>query len=224
MTNTLRVLHVEDARDFRAVVARHLKAIEHHQFEIECVDGETEAVERCQSRSYDLALVDYELSEGDGLSCVGRLRKMDAYMPIIAISGRATDDVACELIRAGVDDYFDKSRLRREDFGRSVLSALERSKNWRDSRSHLMVGRKVVERRMSALRDAVNRFAEQELAKHIAALVESTHTAGCDLDMLHNIAGGLQEPGPDSELTAALWGPIWAEIARKQAKPVIKSA
>jgi len=224
MTNTLRVLHVEDARDFRAVVARHLKAIDQHQFEIECVDGETEAVERCQNHPYDLALVDYELTEGNGLSCVGRLRKMDAYMPIIAISGRATDDVACDLIRAGVDDYFDKSRLRREDFGRSVLAALERSKNWRGSRSHQMVGRKVIERRVTALREAVTRFAEQELAKHIAALAEATHTAGCDLDMLHHIAGGLVEPGPGSELAAALWGPVWAEIARQQAKPVIKSA
>ncbi len=224
MTDTLRVLHVEDARDFRAVVARHLKSIDQHQFDIECVDGETEAVERCQSHPYDLALVDYELTEGDGLSCVARLRKMDAYMPIIAISGRATDDVACDLIRAGVDDYFDKSRLRREDFGRSVLNALERSKNWRGSRSHVMVGRKVIERRMTALRDAVTRFAEQELAKHIGTLVESAHSAGCDLDMLLNIAGRLNEPSPASELTTALWGPIWAEIARQHAKPATKSA
>lgn len=145
-----RVLHVEDAADFRMVITAHLRSIEGHTFDVASAEGESTGLDLFQQNGCDLAIVDYELEDGNGLHCVERLRELDPYVPIIAISGRATEEVAGDLLRAGVDDYFDKSRLKRADFKRSVLAALERGAHWRSSQQ-AAVQRNAVARQLDQL-------------------------------------------------------------------------
>jgi DNA-binding response OmpR family regulator len=164
-----RVLHVEDAADFRMIIAAHLRAIEEHQFDISSADGEAAGLALFEQGGCDLAIVDYELEDGNGLHCVERLRKLDPFVPIIAISGRATEEVAGDLLKAGVDDYFDKARLKRADFKRAVLAAIERGQHWRASRDQAAVQRTAVARQLAELSQQAAELIRQQLGPQIDA-------------------------------------------------------
>ena len=52
-------------------------------------------------------------------------------MPIIAISGVATPEIAAELLQVGADDFISKKDLSGDVLARSVREALARADAWR---------------------------------------------------------------------------------------------
>src|SRR5580704_13923318 len=107
----VRLLHVEDDPMQQRMIAHHLKAISEHAFEITAVVSEELVMECFQKTRIDVVLLDYQLENGNGMHLLGRLRKLDPIIPIIAISGVATSEIAAELVLAGADDYFNKRDL-----------------------------------------------------------------------------------------------------------------
>ncbi len=118
----VRVLHVEDDIFQRRYVAHHLATMSDYQFELSYAEDEDGALNEFNARPADLVLLDYQLKHGDGLSCLTRLRQLDPIVPIIAISGFASPEIAAELLQGGADDYIDKaevnSRRLAENLGR----------------------------------------------------------------------------------------------------------
>ena len=53
-----RVLHVEDAPEFRIVIAAHLRSIENHQFEVASADGEATGLALFEQAGCDLAVLE----------------------------------------------------------------------------------------------------------------------------------------------------------------------
>jgi CheY-like chemotaxis protein len=134
---TFRVLHVEDDRIQQRLVARHLQAMEEFRFEIQAVPSEEEAVESWSNGDFQLVILDYQLREGDGLNCLRRLRQIDPIVPIIALSGTATSEIAAELIEAGADDYLSKQNLKGEVLSQSVRNVSTRARAFRNRFSSL---------------------------------------------------------------------------------------
>src|SRR5580658_2289971 len=95
------LLHVEDDPMQQRMIAHHLKAIPEHAFAITAVPSEELALDCFKKTHIDLVLLDYQLVQGDGMHLLGCLRKLDPYIPIIAISGVATSEIAAELVLAG---------------------------------------------------------------------------------------------------------------------------
>lgn len=56
----------------------------------------------------DLAIVDYNLRDGDGFEVSERLRTFKPNLPIIFITGYSTEDLAIKALRAGVTEYIKK--------------------------------------------------------------------------------------------------------------------
>jgi DNA-binding response OmpR family regulator len=123
----VRLLHVEDELIQRRLIAHHLRALSEFAFEIVAVESESLAMEAFQQTRFELVILDYQLTQGDGLHLLGRLRQLDPMVPIIAISGVATTEVAAELIRAGADDYFDKCHLDSAKLARAIRAILLRA-------------------------------------------------------------------------------------------------
>jgi CheY-like chemotaxis protein len=86
-----------------------------------------EALSAFGSGRFDLVLLDYVLAQGDGLHLLQELRARDPVVPIIALSGTATAQIAADLIRGGADDYFDKSDLSAARFSESVRACIDRA-------------------------------------------------------------------------------------------------
>ncbi|CAN5196175.1 hypothetical protein BH11PLA2_BH11PLA2_40980 [soil metagenome] len=124
---TVNLLHVEDDIMQQRVIAHHLKILAEYAFAIVAVDSEDRAMEAFEKTKIDFVILDYQLAQGDGLHLLTRLRKLNAMVPIIAISGVATTEVAAELVHAGADDYFDKRNLNSAMLSQSIRTILKRT-------------------------------------------------------------------------------------------------
>ncbi len=85
-----RVLHVEDDGIQRALVAQYLTTPGEAKYVVTGVESEDEAVDTFRSGGVDLVILDYQLAQGNGLSCLRQLRQLDPLVPVIALSGVAT--------------------------------------------------------------------------------------------------------------------------------------
>jgi CheY-like chemotaxis protein len=131
-TSAIRVLHIDDDRIQQALIARSLKKIEGYEFSIRTATSEDDALLLFIQGGIDLVILDYHLSKGDGLSCLRRLRTLDPLVPIVAVSGVATADIATQLIEEGADDYLCKQVLNfGQIFSQCVRNALTRAKSYR---------------------------------------------------------------------------------------------
>jgi DNA-binding response OmpR family regulator len=128
---TIRTLHVEDDTMQQLMIARQLKKIQQLHFDITCARSEEEAVTEFQRSPPDFVIIDYHLSAGNGLNCLRLLRQHDPIVPIIAVSGQATDVIAAQLLESGADDYISKRDLQGDVLERSVQLALTRADAWR---------------------------------------------------------------------------------------------
>jgi DNA-binding response OmpR family regulator len=80
---------------------------------------------------FELVILDYHLSQGNGLSCLRNIRQIDSIVPIITVSSVATDEIVSVLISAGADDYLAKQSLSSKTLGQSVRNVLTRAKAFR---------------------------------------------------------------------------------------------
>jgi CheY-like chemotaxis protein/MinD-like ATPase involved in chromosome partitioning or flagellar assembly len=128
---TLRVLHVEDDPFQQLEMTLHLGAIPDLSCTVTSVPSEAEAVDAFRasatdSQPFDVVLLDYQLSQGNGLSCLRQLRRIDPLVPILVISSLEQPQVASELLAAGADDFVSKSNLSAARLATSLQAALAR--------------------------------------------------------------------------------------------------
>lgn len=128
---TIKLLHVEDDLMQQRVVAHHLRSLSDFTFTITTADSEDGALGEFERLQPELVILDYHLAQGNGLSCLRQLRQRDRIVPIVAISGKATPEIAAELLRVGADDYLNKQDLTAEVLTGSVRAALLRADAWR---------------------------------------------------------------------------------------------
>src|ERR1700730_6696294 len=73
----VKLLHVEDELIQRRLIAHHLRALPEFAFEIVAVESESLAMEAFQQTRFELVILDYQLTQGNGLHLLGRLRRLD---------------------------------------------------------------------------------------------------------------------------------------------------
>jgi DNA-binding response OmpR family regulator len=127
----VRLLHIEDDEFQQHVLAHHLAVMREYDFDIHCAESEETALEAFRLGSVEFVILDYQLAQGNGLSCLRQLRQLDSRIPIVAISGVATPQIAAELLHAGADDYISKSELSSSKLASSVRLALARVDAWK---------------------------------------------------------------------------------------------
>ncbi len=128
---TMMLLHVEDDPIQQVLIAHQLASMREYCFDITVAISEDSAVGQFTSGSFDLVILDYHLTQGDGVSCLRRLRDLDRIVPIIAVSGAATDEIAAVLISVGADDYLSKQTLESRILWQAVRNALTRAQAFR---------------------------------------------------------------------------------------------
>ena len=123
----VRVLHIEDDPVQQEMVAMHLAGIKELVCTITSAPSESEAVELFRQQSFDVVLLDYHLSQGNGLGCLKQLRQLDPIVPIVVVSGLEQPQVATDLLDAGADDFLSKQNLSGERLARSLSTAAARA-------------------------------------------------------------------------------------------------
>jgi two-component system cell cycle sensor histidine kinase/response regulator CckA len=104
MSQPLRVLHLEDNRDYSALVKSKLAA-EGFEPDLVCVDTREEFEAALIKGGYDLVIADYFLPTYDGLSALKVAQELLPGTPILLVSGTIGEEAAIESLKAGATDY-----------------------------------------------------------------------------------------------------------------------
>ncbi|MBL8797247.1 MAG: response regulator [Planctomycetia bacterium] len=150
---TVPLLHIEDDLMQQALTAQQLTALPQFAFAITCIDNEDGAVAEFERSRQEIVLLDYHLARGNGLSCLRKLRQLDPIVPIIALSGKATPEIAAELLQAGADNYLSKIDLATETLTSCVQDSLRRADAWRRHAPSGRAGSEAEERSRALFRE-----------------------------------------------------------------------
>ena len=116
LSNSCRVLYVEDSRTQAAIVRQTLE--QDMNLEVEHCNRAETALERLAESEYDLVITDVLLKGGaSGLWLLRQLRQLDnenAQLPVLTLTGYDDPERRLELLRAGTTDYVTKPVLKEE--------------------------------------------------------------------------------------------------------------
>jgi len=106
-----RILVVEDNLDLAELVLMHLRD---NGFSVECCGDGAAALQRLQSESFDLVILDLMLPGMDGLELCRRLRARPDYLPILMLTAKSSELDRVLGLEVGADDYVTKPFSIRE--------------------------------------------------------------------------------------------------------------
>lgn len=189
MTNSARILVVDDAPQVRRVLRATLTAEGYTTFEAR--DGE-EAIERFAEEPYDIILLDVNMPRMDGLQVCRAIRgKSD--VPIIMLTVRDAERDKVLALDAGADDYVVKPFGMQELLAR-VRAALRRT----------------------SLQDKLPAFDSKDLsidfdARRVKARGQDVHLTPKEFELLRQLVANQGKPITHRRLLQAVWGPDHGE-------------
>lgn len=124
---TTRILIVDGSTVSRQILSRIILD-ELEQVVVDNCKGGNEALKKLEENSYDLITTALMLPDIDGLALCRNIRnsRSHKYTPVIVVSGDADERLLQEGFKAGVTDYFDKSKGYKA-FGDFIKSFVQRN-------------------------------------------------------------------------------------------------
>ncbi|MBK7140995.1 MAG: response regulator [bacterium] len=133
MDLTFALLLVEPSRYHARLIERTL-----HQ---RCPDGRIvtvpsarAAISELSARCYDIAIIDYDLEEFDGIELLQLIRREAAELPVILLSAHKCEQVASEAINYGAYDFLTKDDTYHLVLPRIIQDSLRRASLVRKNR------------------------------------------------------------------------------------------
>ena len=122
----LKVLIIEDDRDYRALLRQHLTARWPRAQVTEFDPGAgTPPIEVAQATTFDVVLLDYLLGKENGLDYLRRFRQKAGFPPVIMLTAEGNELLAVESIKLGAADYIPKRSVTHAKLVRSIEEALD---------------------------------------------------------------------------------------------------
>jgi two-component system chemotaxis sensor kinase CheA len=104
-----RILVVDDSAGVRQLLSATLSGA---GFEVEVASGAREAMLAMTSDAFSAIVVDYSMPRSNGVELVRAMRAADVRIPIVMVSGVASQEEKDAAWQVGVDAYLDKFDLR----------------------------------------------------------------------------------------------------------------
>ena len=98
------------------------------KFNTETAKDLTTAIRLLNCRSFDIILLDLELSDSSGINTVKMIRASNPHIPIVVMTELADEGIGVQAIKNGADDYLVKGKIFKDVLGRSIRYAIERKK------------------------------------------------------------------------------------------------
>jgi two-component system nitrogen regulation response regulator NtrX len=195
-----RILVVDDEAGVRSSLCGILGD---EGYAVDAVESGEAALLALESHRYDLLVLDVWLPGADGLEVLGRVREVDAELPVVVISGHGTIETAVKAVRLGAQDFVEKP-LSLEKTLLAVKNALRRGRLETEVRAlrrqlderYVMVGESLAIRR---LRSEI----AQAAPTNGRALVYGENGTGKELVARAIHAQSLRAAGPFVEVNCA---------------------
>ncbi len=107
----MRVLLVEDDSELGPVVAENLRR---DGFAVDLAPTLADALAIAEVGQFDAAVLDRRLPDGEGLSLVPALHRLQPGLPILALTARDATEDRIDGLNAGADDYMGKPFVQAE--------------------------------------------------------------------------------------------------------------
>jgi len=148
---TIRVLLVESSAEFAESVRTLLHKNSPERFEVIWKHTGQQALdELATNNSVDLIVTDYFLPGQDGVELTRALQERNTQIPIVFLTSNEDFDLAVEVMKLGVEDYFLKQEVWSPAFARTLLNAVER-KRLKDR----LAAQEISLKRLEAIRELV---------------------------------------------------------------------
>ncbi|MEW6497902.1 MAG: response regulator, partial [Cyanobacteriota bacterium] len=124
---SLNILLVED--DFEEAELIEDLLVENRALQsIKCkhVERLDKALDLLNQENFDVLLLDLSLPDSQGFDTVARVKEYGLNIPIVVLTGRNDEDLALQIIQAGVQDYLVKGKVDSQLLIRSLRYAIER--------------------------------------------------------------------------------------------------
>ncbi|MBI5021097.1 MAG: response regulator [Ignavibacteriales bacterium] len=147
----IRILLVEDNKDFAKLVSVYLQRFEKDKFQITWKENYHDTIKELeQDPNYDIVLMDYFLPGKNGLEITKELKAKKFNFPIIFLTVNKDFDLAVDVMKIGVDDYLVKEEISSPILPKTVLSVIEKHR----LRDHLMQ-LEISQQRLKAIRETL---------------------------------------------------------------------
>lgn len=107
MTESVRLLHVDDESSFLELTAEFLSH-EDDRFEVVTETSPSDGLARLDAESFDCVVSDYQMPETTGIEFLEAVRESYPSLPFILFTGEGSETVASEAISTGATDYLQK--------------------------------------------------------------------------------------------------------------------
>lgn len=107
LEESIVVLHVDDEPDFAEMAAQFLNH-QSEQFVVKAATSAAKGRDLLQDNEFDCIVSDFDMPGQDGIGFLKTVREDYPDLPFILYTGKGSEEIACEAIRAGVTDYLQK--------------------------------------------------------------------------------------------------------------------
>ncbi|MBU1643307.1 response regulator transcription factor [bacterium] len=101
-------MHLLVVEDDLTIADQLQQLLQKEKYVCDVVYGYQEALRSLDEKSFDALLLDWNLSDGDGLTLLSRLRSEGVRTPVLMLSANNTVDDRVKVLDAGADDYLCK--------------------------------------------------------------------------------------------------------------------
>lgn len=121
----MRILLVEDDVNYAAVVQGYMKRLA-PQVEIRHVTSLAEGCASAAAESFDVCLLDLNLSDSSGVDTVAAMAAAAPHLPLVALTGETGGDVDMQALQSGAEEYLAKTEVSVVALRRAIRYARER--------------------------------------------------------------------------------------------------
>ena len=123
---SINILLIEDNPGDAHLVEVMLSQPEESCFRLHIADSLSVAYEKINNNDFQVALLDMNLPDGEGIENITALRIAAPNLPIVVLSGRRDELFALEAVKAGAQDYLVKGQIDEWQLSRALNYAIER--------------------------------------------------------------------------------------------------
>ena len=126
-TSKIRILLVEDNKDFAKLVQVYLQRFQKNLFEVIWKENHTDAMKELENDAeIDIVLMDYFLPGKNGLEITKDIKGKRISVPIVFLTVNKDFDLALDVMKLGVDDYLVKEEISSPILPKTVLNIVEK--------------------------------------------------------------------------------------------------
>ena len=125
----LNILVVDDNPGDLDFYVELLEDSSRNRYKIYTADNGKEAIQIFKEKDIDCSIIDYFLPEMNGLKIIDELYKLKpgSVLPIIMLTGQASQKIQAEAARKGVSDYINKDTANSSE---QLDNIIDKALNW----------------------------------------------------------------------------------------------